>query len=292
MKRFIFAVQETVNKIMKDNLTAYAAQSCFYIVLSLVPALILLLEVISRVHLPLSLVQDYIVPIIPDQLSGLFISILDDLSKETSNTITGITILTIVWSAGKGFMAIIDGLDVIYNTNTKRNWIIVRFLSIAYTLLLIAAFVIALVLVVFGDTLFELLDRFIPEIALIFNAIIKNRMIFLGCFMVVIFLSMYKIIPNRKSSILNELPGAILSTVGWYLFSYFFSLYVNYSPNFSYMYGSLTSLVISLMMLYFCMLILFLGAELNICIQSGIIPLRIRRKRTYYLENNSNKNEK
>ena len=189
-------------------------------------------------------------------------------------------------------MAIIDGLDVIYNTNTKRNWIIVRFLSIAYTLLLIAAFVIALVLVVFGDTLFELLDRFIPEIALIFNAIIKNRMIFLGCFMVVIFLSMYKIIPNRKSSILNELPGAILSTVGWYLFSYFFSLYVNYSPNFSYMYGSLTSLVISLMMLYFCMLILFLGAELNICIQSGIIPLRIRRKRTYYLENNSNKNEK
>ena len=175
MKRFIFAVQETVNKIMKDNLTAYAAQSCFYIVLSLVPALILLLEVISRVHLPLSLVQDYIVPIIPDQLSGLFISILNDLSKETSNTITGITILTIIWSAGKGFMAIIDGLDVIYNTNTKRNWIIVRFLSIAYTLLLIAAFVIALVLVVFGDTLFELLDRFIPEIALIFNAIIKNR---------------------------------------------------------------------------------------------------------------------
>ncbi len=281
MKRFIFAVQETANKIMKDNLASYASQSCFYIVLSLVPALILLLEVVSRVHIPISLVQDYLVPMMPDQLSGLLISILDDISKETSNTITGITILTIVWSAGKGFMAIIDGLDVIYNTNSKRNWIIVRFLSIAYTLFLIIAFVVALVLIVFGDSLFELLNRFIPDVALIFNAIIKNRLIFVGCFMLIIFLSIYKIIPNRKSSILNELPGAILATVGWYLFSYFFSLYVKYSPNFSYMYGSLTSLVFALMMLYFCMLILFLGAELNICIQSGIIPFKLRKKHTY-----------
>ena len=279
MKRFIFAVQETTNKIMKDNLASYAAQSCFYIVLSIVPALILLLEMLSRVHLPKSLIQEYVISSLPDQLSGLFIGLLDDLSKETSSAVTGITIITIIWSAGKGFMAIIDGLDVIYNINTKRNWIIVRLLSIAYTLFLITAFVIALILVVFGDSLFKLLNNYTPDIAVIFDAIIKNRLIFVSCFMIVIFLSIYKIIPRRKSSLLNELPGAILSTVGWYLFSYFFSLYVNYSPNFSYMYGSLTSLVFALMMLYFCMMILFLGAELNICLQSGIIPRKFRTKK-------------
>lgn len=83
------------------------------------------------------------------------------------------------------------------------------------------------------------------------------------CVLMVIFLCMYKYVPNRKTTFFNELPGAVFAATGWFLFSYFYSVYVNHSPNFSLMYGSLSTLVFALMWMYFCMIIVFLGAELN-----------------------------
>lgn len=46
--------------------------------------------------------------------------------------------------------------------------------------------------------------------------------------------------------------------------SYIFSIYVDFSSGLSYMYGSLTSIIITMLWLYFCMNIFFFGAELNV----------------------------
>ena len=98
-----------------------------------------------------------------------------------------------------------------------------------------------------------------------------------------LFLLMYLFIPTRKSSITKEFPGAVFSAVGWYGFSYCYSLYVAHSPNFSYMYGSLTTLIFALVWIYVCMLILFLGAELNTLIASQtlrpLLPKFSRKKK-------------
>ena len=44
----------------------------------------------------------------------------------------------------------------------------------------------------------------------------------------------------------EEIPGAFFSALGWYLFTALYSLYVDHSPNFSYMYGSLATIIIAL----------------------------------------------
>ena len=77
------------------------------------------------------------------------------------------------------------------------------------------------------------------------------------------FLIMYIVLPNRKTSLIYELPGAILSSLGWIGFSYGFAFYIDNMANFSYVYGSLTAIVLLLLWVYFCMYILFIGAEVN-----------------------------
>ena len=71
------------------------------------------------------------------------------------------------------------------------------------------------------------------------------------------------VLPNRKSHIFRELPGAIITAGGWLLFSYLFSYYIDNMGNYSYTYGSLAALAICMLWLYFCMYILFIGAEIN-----------------------------
>lgn len=50
--RIIFMIQEIARKLTKDNLTGYAAQSCFYIILSIFPCLLLLMSLFK--FLPLT----------------------------------------------------------------------------------------------------------------------------------------------------------------------------------------------------------------------------------------------
>jgi len=84
---------------------------------------------------------------------------------------------------------------------------------------------------------------------------------------------LYKYIPNRKGSLIREFPGALFAGVGWQLFSFLYSLYINHSSGFMNMYGSLATIVFAMLWLYFCISIVFYGAELNTFIEKKIIHL-------------------
>ena len=75
--------------------------------------------------------------------------------------------------------------------------------------------------------------------------------------------ALYTWLPYERQDIRLQLPGALISTVGWIGCSYGFSIYFNYFGNYSYMYGSLTAVVILMLWLYACICILFFGAEIN-----------------------------
>ena len=61
----------------------------------------------------------------------------------------------------------------------------------------------------------------------------------------------------------HHVPGAVLSAAGWMIFSYVFSMYIDKFSGFSNMYGSLTTLILIMLWLYFGMYITLIGAEFN-----------------------------
>ena len=79
----------------------------------------------------------------------------------------------------------------------------------------------------------------------------------------VLFLVLYKCIPNRKASFKSQCPGALISSLAWSIFSLAFSMYLDIALAASNMYGSLTMIVFIMIWMYFCMWILLIGAEIN-----------------------------
>lgn len=73
----------------------------------------------------------------------------------------------------------------------------------------------------------------------------------------------YKWIPNRVSSFRKQFPGALIATLGWVAVSVGCSIYMDNFTNFSYIYGSMAGIMILLLWLYFCMSMVFYGAEVN-----------------------------
>lgn len=263
MNTIIITIKQIASKLSKDSITSYAAQSCFYILLSFFPALIILMSLIHYLPVTPDTIIEVLRAVAPPQIEPVFETIINDVYNNSSIAIVSITAVVVLWSAGKGFLSIMQCLNSIYGSHRHRNWFISRIISTVYTLIFLLSILLTLVLMVFGDKFVSIIGLFLPKVANTFTAILHNRTLLFPCVLMVIFLCMYKYVPNRKTTFFNELPGAVFAATGWFLFSYFYSVYVNHSPNFSLMYGSLSTLVFALMWMYFCMIIVFLGAELN-----------------------------
>ena len=126
-----------------------------------------------------------------------------------------------------------------------------------------AVCVMSLALLVFGTVLQNLALRFLPFLRFLSPYLISLRSILSLIILAVFFTGLYTFLPYEKMRLKSQLPGAVFSTVCWILFSFAFSLYFKYFSRFSTMYGSLASVAVLMLWLYFCICILFMGAEIN-----------------------------
>ena len=132
---------------------------------------------------------------------------------------------------------------------------VTRIRSALYTLIFILAVISSLILLVFGNSIQKLLTKYIPTLAKVTAYIIGMRTAVSLVVLALIFLMIYKF--------RSQIPGAVVSAVAWSLFSLGFSVYLDYYDGFSNMYGSLTTIILVLLWLYFCMYIVLIGAEIN-----------------------------
>ena len=182
---------------------------------------------------------------------------------DKSTAIVPISAIFTLWSAGKGLQGLTNGVNAIYHVKETRNYVVTRIRSALYTLIFILAVISSLILLVFGNSIQKLLTKYIPTLAKVTAYIIGMRTAVSLVVLALIFLMIYKFLPNRKTSFRSQIPGAVVSAVAWSLFSLGFSVYLDYYDGFSNMYGSLTTIILVLLWLYFCMYIVLIGAEIN-----------------------------
>ena len=167
-------IQEIARKRTKDNLTGYAAQSCFYIILSIFPCLLLLMSLFKFLPLTEDALLLMLKGVIPVQLEPFLVSIIEDLYDNSSAALTSITTVATIWAAGKGFLAIMQELNIIYDTQKKRNWLLQRLTSTVYTIALLVLIIATLLLLVFMLDLLMIGCTLLLEIIILLMVQLKN----------------------------------------------------------------------------------------------------------------------
>ena len=154
------------------------------------------------------------------------------------------------------------GLNVINDVKETRNYIVLRLQSCLYTLILLASIVLMLMIVVFGGVLVDAIVEWLPRAVYLLEFLMNIRFIFSLFILTIFFIVLYSWLPNTKVRFKTQIPGAVFTSVVWSAFSWAFSFYVNRFSAFS-MYGSLSTLIVVMIWMYFCMYIILLGALIN-----------------------------
>ena len=253
---------EFAGRVTNDHIAAYAAMSSFFFVLAMIPIILLLLTIVRFTPVTKADTMTAVMTVFPDSVTSLITSIVNQVYNQ-SMSIIPITIIVALWSAGKGVLAINSGLNVVYRCRETRNYFYLRIRSTIYTLMFILMIIVMLVLSVFGDSLAVWVNGRFPFLIPITNVIMSWRTVFTVAVMFVFMTLVYKYMPNRKSRMKREYIGSIFSIVYWMVLSYIFSVYLDIFTGFSTMYGSMATLILIMMWLYFGMYGILMGSEIN-----------------------------
>lgn len=261
-KKIFTKVQTILDVFQEHRLNAAAAHAAFFIILSFIPCVILLFSLLQFTSIDKVTITVMIQKMLPREMQTFFAGIIRDAYNRTASTVS-LSALATVWSAGRGMMALTQGLQWIAGIKESRNYFAVRFRATLYTVVMLLSIIVFLLLGVFGNALLNIIAARFPIATYAVEIIIDIKNVFLLLFATVIFTLIYRFMPGNEIPLSQHLPGAVVSSLGWFLFSYAFSVYVDDFSGFSNMYGSLTALILLMLWLYFGMYITLIGAEFN-----------------------------
>lgn len=241
----------------------YAANACFFMVLSVFPTLLLLLGVLQYTPLEVERLTEVLAGVLP----RAFLESAEELILLTYDSISGtalsVTAITALWSASRGIFGIMTGLNAIYGVSEDRGYFVTRCISVVYMFLFLIVLVLTLALHVFGTAILNFLYRLPIPFLDTLTDIIDFRFFLLLAIQTVFFTAMFMALPNRKNRFRDSVPGALLASSGWLIFSDLYSIYVEKFARLSNIFGSVYAVALAMLWIYCCMSIVFYGGALN-----------------------------
>ena len=258
-----------VRRYLALDMTVYAGSATLFLLTASFPLLMWVLMLVNllpgfSVEGVAELLADFM-PQIPAVQTSI-LQLLQNLSGQSAQFAASLAVLTTIVSASGGISALQIGLQRL-TPGSKRTFLN-RLLAIGYT------FVFELLLLVmlalqgmkslfarFADTL-----PFFRHYAPIVHQL--QRIASIGQIVTVpllfgLLLLIYTYVPGGRRTLRSQLPGAVFATAGWLIFSRVFSFYIVHFWRLSYIYGSLTAVILVILWLYVIINLLFIGAGLN-----------------------------
>ena len=241
----------------------HAAACCYYLVLAVFPGLLLLLGLLQLTNLEVERLGEMLSGVIPEVLlEGMEEVILLTYDKLSVSAI-GLSAITTLWPASRGIYGLLTGLNAVYGAQENRGYIRIRLLCMGYTFVFLLILLLTLLLHVFGSRVAAVLGRMDTPLFLFLTEYLDLRFFLLLFLQTVIFTAMFLALPNRSLRMREVLPGALLASSGWLIFSNLYSIYVEHFAHLGNVYGSVYAVSLSMLWLYCCISIVFYGGVLN-----------------------------
>lgn len=256
-----------IYKINKDKIFPRGGMLSYFIILSIFPFAIALLNLLNLTPLAdLSFIYLFIEQL-PKEAQTVLVGFIREINTTSSAGLFSVSIIGGLWSASAGIRHLMRSLNNAYEFKETRNFITLRIVALIFTVALILMIILLLLTQIFSQRILSLIARYIhlnsEVLLLIHNLSFAIPLLY----MVLIFSALYKFSPNqamRKNfTFKSVVPGAVFSTLGIIAMTGLFTAYVNNFAKYSITYGSIAGIIITLVWLYLLSIIILIGGEIN-----------------------------
>lgn len=266
-KIFVVFIDQLLYRFANHNVLWSGASLTYFLILSIFPFLIVLLNILSYSSLVREKAILDLIRFLPLDIVAIIEGFLNDLSRSSSQELLSVAAFLGLWTASSGVKAIIKAINIAYDYAENRNFLKLRGLSVLFTLALLLMITLVMISLILGPILARtLFDRFGygDSFTTLWNYL---RYVVPLVYMILIFALLYKFSPNigknLRIPIREVLPGAVFTTIAWVSLSLLLSYYVNNFGKYAITYGSLGGVIVLLIWIYYSSIVIVLGGEIN-----------------------------
>ena len=260
-RRLYVMIRNFARQVSAENVSAYAASTAFFTFLSLIPLLMVACAVLPYTPVTESMLMKLITYVTPHSANSFMISVLGEVYDESVGILSMAAIVAL-WIGAKGMLALMRGLNAVNGVTKQKNYFLLRLEASLYTVLILVAIIGTLTILVFGNLIAKAVVKAVPQIEFLLRILMPFRFALIWIVLAFVFALIYTFVPGKSLSFRKQIPGAFMAAVAWSIFSWGFSVYIDYFGGFS-MYGKLATVIIVMLWLYFCMYIILIGAKIN-----------------------------
>ncbi len=261
-----------IKGLQKGALSMRAAAFSYNFFLALFPAIIFFFTIIP--YIPIAGFQDNLLELmqnfIPKKAYDAVEETLFDIVKRPRGGLLSIGFIMAMYFSTNGIHSLIEAFNQSRHTSETRSWFKQRLISMVLVMILSLLVIIAIVLISLGPLVLDFLikhemlrDSFSYYMIIAGKWIVSSAMLFFA------FSFLYYLAPAAESRFRFISPGSSLSTVLTILASVGFNYYVNSISQYNTLYGSIGTLIILMVWIFFNAMIVLIGFELNVSIQNA-----------------------
>ena len=262
--------------IQQGALTTRASAIAFNFFLAIFPAIIFFFSLIPYVPIDnfqtelLSLLSD----IVPNNAYEMIEGTLQDLVHKQRGGLLSVGIVTALIFSTNGINAMIVAFNASHHTRETRSWIAQRLISLVLVFILSILLTTAIGLVIFSQTVIRyLVELEILKVNFTFYLISGGKWVVILALFFFALSFLYYFAPAKKKRWKFISAGSTLATFLSIVISIAFSEYVNNFGQYNKIYGSIGTLIVILIWMYFNSLVLLIGFELNASLKNAHLEM-------------------
>ncbi|MGI4020577.1 MAG: YihY/virulence factor BrkB family protein [Janthinobacterium lividum] len=267
-----------LGEINKESLLNKASALAYNLMLAIFPGIIFLFTVIP--YIPIRHFQDKLLSVLgtvmPNNAFLAFQGTIVDIIKNQNGQLLSFGFLSAVFFATNGVSNLMAAFNKSALTKETRSWIHRRWVALVLTLLLVFAFIAGIIIMIIGQKIIGFTRHQFHgsgSFWVFLISITRWIMVILLFFVTVSVLYRYAPAHTQKWKFLST--GSILATTLAVFTSLGFSYYINNFSSYNKVYGSIGTLIVTMIWLYLNSLIILLGFELNASIDLSKKSIKI-----------------
>ena len=258
------AVDEFFSGMGSRRLTTYSSSCAYYLFMSLVPVIMLLVSVLQYTPLTRDVVLEAVADYVPDSLYEIVYFIVTSIYSGGRVALT-VSILLTIWSASACMKALLRGMDSVYDAERKEDYIRFSLRACFYMIIFVFILMLSFFVMVYGGKILDYIEQSMPvnhSLDFLFTLAKYLRFVIILALLALVFCLLYKWMPARRLKFRRQLPGEVFSSVAWAAFSFIFSFYVSLSDRFG-AYGYIGTIMVAMIWIFYCFYFLLLGGFIN-----------------------------
>lgn len=265
IKKIILCLYDAATKTIEHDGIEHSGYMSFMMLVSIFPFIIFFLALTSFVGA--SNLGEYFIQLLmknmPDNTVEMVKTRMDEIIHSPPQSLLTLAIFGTIWTSSSFVECIRTVLNRVYNIKSPHTYIRRRLLSILQVLIIsimITFTMFMLVIIPIQLAKMPIMLELIKGYEYILNFL---RYIFIITLLFFSASSLYYVIPSASLKYADIIPGAMLSVFLWIISGYLLSTYIVYYNQLSVIYGSVGSIIATLIFFYIINMILIYGAEFN-----------------------------